>query len=156
MFKQLANLTVEADGRYATAEELKFLKDYLDSVETRISAYEKVREQSGAILKRIEEVERGMKEDVLHVGDRDVTKRIIHDMTSILRCAAGAMLFNDFDRMREGMLVWFATIARSFGFQKQAAATYKVAADIMPEFMTAEEAALMSPIFRVAEAVIGN
>ena len=44
MFKQLTRLSIDADGRYATDDELKFLDDYLATVETRVSTYETIRE----------------------------------------------------------------------------------------------------------------
>ena len=42
MLNQLSRLSVEADGRYATTEELQFLKDYIQSLDLRLSAYEKI------------------------------------------------------------------------------------------------------------------
>lgn len=32
MFKPLTRLTIDADGRYATDQELQFLQDFLDRV----------------------------------------------------------------------------------------------------------------------------
>jgi len=42
MLKQLSRLSNETEGRYASTVELQFIKDYVNSVDTRISAYEKI------------------------------------------------------------------------------------------------------------------
>lgn len=156
MLKQLEKLAAEVDGRYATDQELQFLEDYLDSVDTRISAYEKIREQAESIIFRVEAGKRTLKEDVFRVGERDVTQRSRYDLTGILRCTAGSMLVGDLDRMREGMLIWFVTIAKSFGFQKQAASNYRMLQQVIKIYLTAQEAALIIPYFQLEEAVIGG
>ena len=50
MLSQLARLTVEADGRYATSEELQFLKDYIESLDSRVSAYQKIQAAEAEVL----------------------------------------------------------------------------------------------------------
>jgi hypothetical protein len=42
MFTNLERLSVEVDGRYATPEELDFLKSYFNTLKYRISAYQKI------------------------------------------------------------------------------------------------------------------
>lgn len=49
MLRQFSNLTVEADGRYATDNELEFLENYFDSYEVRLSAYVKIRDSATEI-----------------------------------------------------------------------------------------------------------
>lgn len=156
MLKQLSNLCLETDGRYATAEELQFMKDYLDSVELRISAYEKVRDNYQDIVEAVEEKKHHLKEDIFHIGDRDVRERMKHDSTRILRCTAGTMLIDDLDRLREGMLIWFQTIARSFGFQRHSGVNFKLYQEVIKNFLTLEEAALIIPIFQLEQTILGS
>ncbi|WP_013320488.1 hypothetical protein [Gloeothece verrucosa] len=155
MLKQIANLCLESDGRYATAGELQFLKDYLDSVEVRISGYEKIRDQENEILEALDKTLLEHKE-ACFVGTRDITTRIHNDMIMQLRHSAASMLMGDLDRIREAMLIWFQTIARSFAFQKQAGITFYLLQDVIKPYLTPQEADLILPIIQLDQVVIGS
>jgi hypothetical protein len=154
MFKQLTRLSIDADGRYATDDELKFLDDYLDTVETRISAYETIRENEEQIIYRWEAAKRGIKQDVFHMGDRDVSEICRRDMTNIFRCSATAILFNDLDRLREGLLIWYQTIVRAFKYDKYTNITYAVIQDTIKEFLKPEEVELMLPALKLNHTIL--
>ena len=154
MFKQLTRLSIDADGRYATDDELKFLDDYLDTVETRISAYETIRENEEQIIYRLEAAKRGIKQDVFHMGDRDVSEICRRDMTNIFRCSATAILFNDLDRLREGLLIWYQTIVRAFKYDKYTNITYAVIQDTIKEFLKPEEVELMLPALKLNHTIL--
>ena len=154
MFKQLTRLSIDADGRYATDDELKFLDDYLDTVETRISAYETIRENEEQIIYRWEAAKRGIKQDVFHMGDRDVSEICRRDMTNIFRCSATAILFNDLDRLREGLLIWYQTIVRAFKYYKYTNITYAVIQDTIKEFLKPEEVELMLPALKLNHTIL--
>ena len=55
MLNQLERLSVEAEGRFATPEELKLLKDYFPTVNLRMSAYQKIRDREDEIIEMIEQ-----------------------------------------------------------------------------------------------------
>ena len=154
MFKQLTRLSIDADGRYATDDELKFLDDYLDTVETRISAYETIRENEEQIIYRWEAAKRGIKQDVFHMGDRDVSEICRRDMTNIFRCSATAILFNDLDSLREGLLIWYQTIVRAFKYDKYTNITYAVIQDTIKEFLKPEEVELMLPALKLNHTIL--
>lgn len=154
MFKQLTRLSIDADGRYATDDELKFLDDYLDTVETRISAYETIRENEEQIIYRWEAAKRGIKQDVFHMGDRDVSEICRRDMTNIFRCSATAILFNDLDRLREGLLIWYQTIVRAFKYDKYTNITYAVIQETIKEFLKPEEVELMLPALKLNHTIL--
>ena len=44
MLSQMQNLSLEAEGRYATDEELKFIPEYLKTYEIRLQTYQKLQE----------------------------------------------------------------------------------------------------------------
>ena len=73
MLKQLARLSVEADGRYATAEELQFLKDYLDSADQRLSAYEKIREIEEKLIEQVKAKMLSLDSNLFRKGSQDFT-----------------------------------------------------------------------------------
>ena len=154
MFKQLTRLSIDADGRYATDDELKFIDDYLDTVETRVSTYETIRENEEQIIYRWEAAKRGIKQDVFHMGDRDVSEICRRDMTNIFRCSATAILFNDLDRLREGLLIWYQTIVRAFKYDKYTNITYAVIQDTIKEFLKPEEVELMLPALKLNHTIL--
>ncbi len=140
MLKQLSQLTVDAAGRYATAQELQFLKDYLNSIELRISTYQKIAAQETEILADT-------------AGD-DMSEICFRDLKDILRCSAGTVLIGDLDRMREGMLIWYQTIVRAYNYEQGAAYTYKIIQDVIKQYLTPEEAELIVPIFQLEHTIL--
>jgi hypothetical protein len=156
MFKQLTRLSIDADGRYASDSELQFLQDYLDSAELRMSTYEKVREQEEQIIFRWEAVKHGLKQDTFHMGGRDVTEICRRDMTNIFRCSITAILFNDLDRLREGLLIWYQTIVRAYNYTQYAKISYQVIQDVVQEFLSPEEAALLLPALKLDHTILSN
>lgn len=156
MFKQLTRLSIDADGRYATDDELKFLDDYLSTIETRVSAYETIRENEEQIIYRWEAAKRGIKQDVFHMGDRDVSEICRRDMTNVFRCSATAILFNDLDRLREGLLIWYQTIVRAFKYDKYTNITYSVIQETIKEFLKPEEVELMLPALKLNHTILSN
>jgi hypothetical protein len=154
MLKQLARLTNEADGRFASDEELTFLDDYLDSVSLRIQAYENVRDSEEAILDRVEAEKRAMKEDWFHMNGRDITDICHRDMTMMLRSAADAMLLSDLDRLRDGLLLWDQTIVRAFGYSAYANLNYKLLQNAVKAFLPPEEAALILPAIQLEHTIL--
>lgn len=156
MFKQLTKLSIDADGRYATAAELQFLEDYLATAEERISAYEKIREHEEQIIHRWEAAKRGLKEDTFHMGERDVTEICRRDMTNVFRCSATAMLFSDLDRLREGLLIWYQTIVRAYNYTQYAKVSYLIIQETVKEFLSETEAALLMPTLKLDHTILSN
>jgi hypothetical protein len=156
MFKQLTRLSIDADGRYATDAELQFLQDYLDSVEERVTVYEKLRENEEKIIYRWEAAKRGIKEDVFHMGERDVTEICRRDMTNVFRCSATAILFNDLDRLREGLLIWYQTIVRAYNYTQYAKVSYLIIQETIKEFLTEAEASLFMPALKLNHTILST
>lgn len=156
MLKQLAHLSVEADGRYATAEELQFLKDYLQSVELRVSAYEKIRAAEEKIIYLVEAKKRSLNANLFQLNSQDVTQVCKRDMVNVLRHAAAALLINDFDRLRSGLLLWYQTIVRTFKYERYAEVTYQVIQDVVKQYLTPQEAALFCPILELSHIILSK
>jgi hypothetical protein len=156
MLKQLAYLSLEADGRYATAEELEFLTVYLDSMEDRIRAYKKVRELEERILYRVDMAKRALPEDMFHLGSRDITWICRYDLTMVIRCIAAAMLFNDLDRLREGMLIWYETIVRAFAYKHCTIKTYQILQDVINEYLDPADAKLLMPGLQLTHSLLSQ
>lgn len=157
MLKQLAQLSVEADGRYATSQELQFLKNYLQTVDQRVSAYEKIRDAEEAIVEQTQAKAKTLDSNAflrshdVPGSSRDVSGRAKYDNTMLLQFAAAAMLFDELDRFKESLLVWHRTIMKSFQVQHPTQITYKVLPDVVKQHLTPEEAALLMPALRLIQ-----
>ncbi len=149
MLKQFGDLTLEADGRYAKDYELKFLEDYLKSQEIRLSAYTKIRDNADEI---IEAVRVGKQKRNPEFKDYYATCK--RDLIDLVRYCAAALLFDDMERLRTNMLLWFQTISRAYNFENDNIDTYEVLLSVIPDFLNPEETKLALPIFELNCAVL--
>lgn len=156
MLKQLARLSIEADGRYATDQELKFISDYLQSVESRVSAYEKIRDAAENIIEQVKADKQARNNYSFYLGPNDRSETCLRDMPNVLRCSASAMLINDLDRMREGVLIWYQTIVRAFGYEQNAKLNYQILENIVRDNLSPEEAELMMPVLQLNYTILSS
>ena len=154
MLKQLSHLSVEADGRYATDQELQFLKNYLQSVDQRISSYEKIRDAAEEIMDQAKAQIDSQKPNLFNRDSQDLSSIWRRDVDIILRCSAAAMLINDLDRLREGLLLWHRTIVNANKTLPISQITYDVIPEIIQQHLTAEEAELMMPVVQLDQSVL--
>ncbi|MBE9029995.1 allophycocyanin [filamentous cyanobacterium LEGE 11480] len=154
MLSQLARLSVEADGRYATASELQFLKDYLATADQRMSAYEKIRDNEVQIMIDMETQSRLADANVFQKGERDVTQVCRRDRKQLLQCSAAAMLIDDLDRLRDGLLLWQSTIVRALKDEQASQVVCRVLPHVMQAHLTEAEAELMKPVLRLNQALL--
>ncbi|MBW4663049.1 MAG: allophycocyanin [Chroococcus sp. CMT-3BRIN-NPC107] len=156
MLKQLARLSNETEGRYASSAELQFIKDYIDSVDTRISAYNKIQLAATEIVDKVAEIRSQAEPELFaKVSQVEGVAACRRDFTNILRHSAAALLFDDRDRMPENFLLWYKTIVRTFNYDRAAGVTYKLIQDVAQEYLTPEESALFNPILQLNQVVLG-
>lgn len=149
MLKQFADLTLEADGRYAEDYELKFLDDFLATNELRMSAYIKIRDNADNIVEAVR-----LGKQKRNAGFKDFYVTCKRDLIDLLRYSAAALLFDDMERLRTNMLLWFQTISMAYKFEDDNVETYEVLLKCMREFLSPEEAKLAIPIFELNCAVL--
>ncbi|WP_069792066.1 hypothetical protein A5482_002835 [Cyanobacterium sp. IPPAS B-1200] len=149
MLKQFADLTLEADGRYAQDYELRFLDNYFETKDLRMSAYMKIRDGADEIM---EAVKVGKQKRNPEFKDYYVTCK--RDMVDLLRYSAAALLFDDMERLRTNMLLWFQTISKAYKFEDDNVDTYDLLLKVISEFLTPEEAKLAIPVFELNCAVL--
>jgi hypothetical protein len=154
MLTQLSRLSIEADGRYATTSELQFLKDYFETIETRISTYEKIRDAESEIIPRMEVEKKTADPTLFRLADKDVTERCQRDLHRGLRYAATAVLFSDLDYLRENPLLWYRTIVCSFGFAREMGVTYQIFPNVVKDYLNEDELELMQPVFQAYRAIL--
>nr|ADO84675.1 ApcA4 [Acaryochloris sp. HICR111A] len=154
MLTQLARLSIESDGRYASDSELDFIENYCETIETRINTYAKVRDAAEEIIARMELEKKKADPTLFQLAGKDVTERCQSDLHRGLRYAATAVLFSDLDYLRENPLLWYRTIVHSFGFDRDIDATYAIFPTVVKDYLNDEEMTLMSSVFQVYRSVL--
>lgn len=155
MLTQLSRLALEADGRYASAEELQFLKDYLQTAEQRAQTYRTVRDNEAFLLEELHSQVKTSDGGSLFKGTQDVSNFFRRDQKHVLRVASAAMLFNDLDFLREGLLLWHRTVVKAFGVERPAQVACQVWPGVMGKYLPTEEYKFMSPVVGLIRAILG-
>ncbi|MEG4576153.1 phycobilisome protein [Microcoleus sp. N3A4] len=156
MLSQLARLSTEADGRYASAEELQFLKDYFHSLNHRISAYKKIQASETEIMQQVEAQMQSLDPNLFRRGAQDVTQKCRGDIVQVLRHSAAAMLIDDNERLRDRLLLWLQTILGAVQVRNTATVTYDVMKKVLKQYLTVEERNLFFPILDNNRTLLGK
>ncbi|WP_297040809.1 allophycocyanin [Thermosynechococcus sp. OHK43] len=157
MFRQLNHLTVVADGRYARPEELNFLQDYLASVETRISAYEKIRAEAEMMADKIQSMQKAENPRCFHFVNGERSEICRRDLVDTIRLCAAAMLFSELDLLRDNFLLWYRTIVKSFNYEQTSSSTYgKYLPNLMKQLLTPQEQQVMEPVLALSSSILAQ
>lgn len=156
MLNQLSRLSLEADGRYASSQELQPLKDYIQSLDMRVSAYKKIQAAEAEIINSVEAKMQATNPNLFRKGNRDVTKVCKRDRIDVLRYSMAALLSNDLDRLQQNFLLWYQTIIRAHQDGKAAGVSYQIMQEVVKQYLTSEEAALLSPILGLNKVILGK
>lgn len=156
MLSQLARLSMEADGRYASAVELQFLKDYFQSLNHRMSAYKKIQASEKEILSQVEAQMQSLDPSLFRRGSQDVSAKCHIDTVQVLRHSTAALLINDTERLRDRLLLWLQTILGAVQVKNSSAVTYDVMQKVIKQYLTAEEASLFLPILEMDRTLLGK
>jgi hypothetical protein len=155
MLTQLSRLALESDGRYASAEELQFLKDYVQTAQQRSQVYKTIRDQEAFLLDELHTQVKITDAGSLFKGSQDVSNFFKRDQKHILRVASASMLFNDLDFLREGLLLWHRTIIKAFGVERPAQVACQIWPSVMLKYLSTDEYASMSPVVGLIRAILG-
>lgn len=155
MLTQLSRLSVNTDGRYASEKELKPFKSYLESLELRVAAYEKIKVSAEEILEKTEAKMRGTDAKIFIGPSGDYTEIWRRDTKQLIWYTAAALLFNDGDRLREGLLLWHKTLAKSYKFENTCKTCFKVMPEVIKEYLSTEQMALLRPLLALNGVVLG-
>lgn len=155
MLKQLAHLSAETDGRYATEQELQFLKNYLQSLDQRISTYEKIRDAEAEIMDQTKAQIDSKNPNLFSRDSQDLSSIWRRDVSNILRGSAAAMLINDLDWLRDNLLLWHRTIVNANKTTQISQLTYDVLPEILNRYLTAKELKLVMPVLLLNQSILG-
>lgn len=156
MLTQFKQLNFQADGRYATDDELQFLQNYGKTYALRLRTYQKIRVAEAQIIQQVMQELRSLDASLLMRGQEDLSAKWKQDTLRVLRYSACALLLDDVERLREELLFWMQTIMRSFGAQRSCDMTYLVMQAVVKQHLTVEEANLFCPILEVNRVALGD
>lgn len=154
MLKSLERLTLSAENRYATPEELKFLRQYFSTVELRLSAYTKIRDAETKIIECLVTKMRQLQPHIFEVNAQDQSQKCRRDLSIVLRSTSAAMLANNLESLKEHLLLWQKTLIKAFQEKQIAAMAYTQMPEIIEQFVTPEELALVKPLLQLNQAVL--
>lgn len=149
MLSQLKRLSIETDGRFATADELQFLRNYLATLDQRVSAYQKIQAAEEAIIQQVESNLLARNPEFRKKGSRYVSSVFKRDIGIIIRNSAAVLLINDLERLRDCVLLWHQTIIRAFKVDHISSVAHPDIQEVIKPYLTSQEAALLKPILEL-------
>ena len=156
MLSQMQRLSFEAEGRYASDEELRFIPEYLKTYELRLQTYQKLQEIEQLVIQQVQEKMLTQDPNILSVGGTDLAVKWKRDTIRIWRYSSATVYMDDVDTMRDRFLLWFQTVMRAFGAQKSCHATYTVMQDVVKQHLTPQQSSLFLPILDLNRRLLGS
>ena len=98
---------------------------------------------------------RNLDSNVFRTSDQGLAEKCRMDMVRLLRYTTAALLFNDYDHLRQGILLWHNTVAKSCQFNQTSKALSEVMPEVVKQYLTAQEAALFCRIWELNRIIVG-
>ncbi|MGK7940505.1 MAG: allophycocyanin [Crocosphaera sp.] len=156
MLTQFSKLSLDTDGRYATDSELQFIHDYLESVNMRIQTYEKIKANEEEILQEVDaKMHELNKDNCLYKMDEHGKEVCRRDRKHMIKYTSAAMLINDIDRLRDGLLIWLQTIVKAVGYERFVRSHYPIIQEVIQQYLTPEEAQFILPALQIDCTILG-
>jgi hypothetical protein len=155
MLTRLRNLSLEADGRYATDAELQFMDTYIQSFDLRLQTYLKLQALEMTIIQEVEARLKSMDPQLYMRGTEDYAGKWKADTVRMYRLSALTMLIDDPERLKERVLFWFQTLMRAFRAQRSCDVTYQLLQESVGKHLSSAEAELICPILEMNRVMLG-
>jgi len=115
---KLQQLGTDADGRYASDDELQFMDTYINSFEVRANAYRQIKAAEKKIVEAVLTKLQKSQPRLLATRGEDIQNKWKQDTFRVLRHSAMTVLLDDPELLRQQFLYWFQTIMQAFGAQE--------------------------------------
>ncbi len=155
MLTRLRNLSLEADGRYATDAELQLMDTYLQSFDLRLQTYLQLQALEVTIIREVETRLKSMDPQLYMRGNEDYAGKWKADTVRMYRLSALTMLIDDPERLKERVLFWFQTLMRAFRAQRSCDVTYQLLQESVRKHLSPAEAELICPILEMNRVMLG-
>ena len=155
MLSKLQQLGTDADGRFASDDELQFMDTYISSFDGRIDAYQKIKASEREIVEMVLSRLQASYPTLLMARGEDIKAKWKQDTFRVLRHSAMTVLLDDPELLRQQFLYWFQTIMQAFGAQEACNVTYAIMQDVVREILPSDIADLLCPILEMNRSLLG-
>lgn len=156
MLSQMQRLSFEAEGRYASDEELRFIPEFLKTYELRLQTYQKLQVIESTVIQQVHEKMKAKDPGFFQSGNRDLTAKCKRDAQLTWRASAAALLINDHDTLREQLLIWYQTVSKAVGSQRACGSAYVVMQEVIQQHLTSQQVAFLSPILEMTRSLLSD
>lgn len=156
MFVELQKLSVEADARYASDDELDFINSYIQSFSTRSQTYLKLQALESKIIEQVYTKLRSLDPTLLQDGSEDISDKWKRDTLRVMRYVALTVLIDDPEHLKSQFLIWFQTIMQAFNAESSCHATYDIMQQVVKQVLEPQEAALVNPVLELTRSLLGK
>lgn len=156
MLSKLQQLTSNADGRFASDNELQFIDDYVNSFNTRVNCYQQIKDAEKEIVETVLAKIQSSHPNLLLAKGEDMKKKWKQDTLRVLRHSAMTVLLDDSEQLRQQFLYWFQTIMQSFGAQESCDVTYRIMQDVVKDLLPRDISDLLCPILEINRNLLGS
>jgi Phycobilisome protein len=154
MLSQMQRLSLEAEGRYATDEELKFIPEYLKTYELRLQTYQKLQEIEATVIQQVYEKVQAKDPATFRNGNVDLSAKCKRDALMTWRYSAMTLLIDDQETLRERYLLWYQTMTRSCSGNGKSSAVYSMMQEVVKQYLTPPQSALINPILELSRRML--
>jgi len=156
MFVKLENLSVTADARYASDEELGFIDSYIKTFDLRKQTYLKLKSLESKIVEQVYTKLRSLDPTLLQNGAEDVSDKWKRDTVRVMRYVALTVLIDDSENLKDQFLTWYQTIMQAFSSERSCYATYDIMQQVVKHLLESQELALVSPVLELNRSLLGK
>ena len=156
MLSKLQQLGINADGRYASDEELRFMDTYITSFNSRVDAYQRIKAVEKEIVETVSAKIQISHPNLLYPKGEDMRKKWKQDTLRVLRHSAMTVLLDDPEFLQRQFLYWFQTIMYAFGAQEACNVTYLVMQDVVKELLPKDIADFLCPVLEMNRNFLGT
>ena len=156
MLSKLQQLGSNADGRYASDDELQFMDTYISSFDSRVEAYRRIKAVEKEIVETVLAKLQTSYPNLLFPKGEDLQAKWKQDTLRVLRHSAMTVLLDDPELLRQQFLYWFQTIMQAFGAQETCNITYLLMQDVVKDILPKNIADLLCPILEINRNLLGS
>jgi hypothetical protein len=156
MLSKLKQLGTDADGRYASDDELEFMDTYINSFDVRVNAYRQIKAAEKEIVEAVLTKLQKSHPRLLAARGEDMQNKWKQDTFRVLRHSAMTVLLDDPELLRQQFLYWFQTIMQAFGAEEACNATYLIMQDVVRQLLPKDIAELLCPILEMNRELLGS
>lgn len=149
MLSKLQQLGTDSDGRYASDDELQFMDTYINSFDSRVESYHRIKLVEQEIVETVLAKLQASYSQLLVLNGEDMKVKWKQDTFRVLRHSAMTVLLDDPELLRQQFLYWFQTVMQAFGAQEACNVTYLVMQDVVRDILPSDIADLLCPILEM-------